>query len=143
MCALVQAVRKLKIVAAGPGLGESANPMHIIRTAADNPPIQIPPAKDSRPGTSSASSEFDASFGQRRRIAEDPATQVEDDRPPQAGYEYYGEEDIDRQLSGSPMSGGVVRNESGQQRANVEMNRSHTFGKRKKQPQDLEKGGQM
>src|ERR1700738_2390538 len=113
MCALVQAIRKLGIVAGGPGIGEATNPMHIIRTTPDPPHFNSSDyTNGSRPGTSgTTSSDFDSSFGQRRRMAEDPSTRIDDDRQRQQPqqpqqqqqqhiFEYYTEDDLDRQLSG-------------------------------------------
>src|ERR1700694_772020 len=99
MCALVQAIRKVGIVAGGPGVGEAKNPMYIVKTIGE-----IPSSSDSRPGTSSSHKDFlsDSAMGGKRLVAEDPSTQVEDDRPLQQGFAYYTEEDLDKQLSGTP-----------------------------------------
>lgn len=138
MCALVAAIRKLGIVAAGPGLGDAANPMHILR---DIPALsQRPGSSDSRPGTSSTS-DFDASLGQRRRVAEDPATQVEDDRRPLAGFEYYTEENLNRQLSGTTAVRTGSEERQPQQQGGVE--RGVSFGRRRRVTSDLEKGPQQ
>src|ERR1700738_839736 len=116
MCALVQAIRKLGIVAGGPGIGEATNPMHIIRTTPDPPHFNSSDyTNGSRPGTSgTTSSDFDSSFGQRRRMAEDPSTRIDDYRQRQQPqqqqqqhiFEYYTEDDLDRQLSGRTEVGG-------------------------------------
>jgi hypothetical protein len=130
MCALVQAVRKLGIVPAGPGLGEAVNPMHIVRDSASSRD------SSSRPGTASSGG-FDDSLGQSRRVVEDPTTQVDDDRQPQLGFEYYREESLERQLSGTA----AVRRDDGVRRDGDTIERGRSFGRRRKQvPGDLEKG---
>lgn len=131
-------IRKLGIVAGGPGLGDAANPMHILRDVPALPERPGTHTSESRPGTSS-SSDFDSSLGQRRRVAEDPATQVEDDRRPLAGFEYYTEENLDRQLSGTT----AVRtgsDERQQQQQQGGMERGISFGRRRRVTNDLEKG---
>jgi len=95
MCALVQAIRKVGIVAGGPGIGERKNPMHIVRVDSDSPhhtPSETPPE---RPTTSSSNSFFDSSFGQKQRASVDPATQVEDDDRTEAQMpsRFYGDLD--------------------------------------------------
>jgi hypothetical protein len=135
MCALVAAIRKLGIVAGGPGLGDVKNPMHILRDSV----AARPGTSGSRPGTSS-SSDFDSSLGQRRRVAEDPATQVEDDRRPLVGFGYYTEENLNRHLSGTA----AVRtaSEERQQQQQGGMERGGSFGRRRRVTSDLEKGPQ-
>jgi hypothetical protein len=129
-------------VAAGPGLGDAANPMHILR---DVPALPERPGagarmSESRPGTSS-SSDFDSSLGQRRRVAEDPATQVEDDRRPLAGLEYYTEENLDRQLFGTTaVRTGSDERQQQQQQQQGGMERGVSFGRRRRVTNDLEKG---
>lgn len=131
MCALVQAIRKVGIKAGGPGVGDAANPMHIVRTSAlaalaqKQLPIEIP-----------SSSEDETSLSQKRRIVEDPTTELDDDRQPQSGYEYYGEESLDEQLSE------ITANEG--QRGCRAIDRGKSFGRRRKHvPEDLEKGRQV
>lgn len=149
MCALVQAIRKLGIVAGGPGIGDAANPMHIIRTVGDQPAASSGSNNDSRPNTSgTAASEFDSSFGQRRRMAEDPSTHIDDDRQPtqqQQIFEYYRGNDLDRLLSGTTATGSALRGseergEAQKQQADIE--RGKSFGRRRRHNQigDLEKG---
>jgi len=140
MCALVQAIRKIGIVGGGPGIGGAANPMHIVRTVG-SPPSTAGTAAD-RPSTSS--SDFDPSFGQRKRVVEDPSTQIDDNdgqRLP-AELSYYTEENLDRHLS----NGGTVRQGNGDDRLQsplADVNRGKSFGRRKRQVQrDLEKGEQ-
>jgi len=145
MCALVQAIRKLGIVAGGPGLGDPSNPMHIVRKTSDSPaPAAASSNSDgSRPGTSG--SEFDSSFGQRRRMAEDPSTHIDDDRrpalPQQQIFEYYAEDDLDRQLSGTTAARASGSEElEGRERGDME--RGKSFGRRRRRVEiaDLEKG---
>ena len=129
MCALVQAIRKVGVVGSGPGLGAAANPMHIIR---DVPKEDLQSSKD---GPSSP--ESDTSLEQERRIAEDPSTQVDDDREPQLRYEYYEEEVLDRQLPGELSH---KRDNLGADR-DADIQRGKSFGRRRRQvPTDLEKG---
>jgi hypothetical protein len=132
MCALVQAIRKVGIVGGGPAIGDAAKPMHIVRT--------IGTGSSQSPSNRPPSSKGDTSFGQSRRIVEDPTTQVDDDRPAQSGYEYYEEYSLDRQLTGTTSINQIE--EEALQRNNedvVEMGKS--FGRRRKQvPVDLEKG---
>jgi hypothetical protein len=133
MCALVQAIRKVKIGAGGPGLGDAKNPMHIIKTAAH--------AANARPrhspSDSHSSTDKDTSFGQERRIVEDPSTQVDDDQQPPSGYEYYNEETLERRLSGTT----ATRASDEDLGRNRDIERGRSFGRRRKQVQaDLEKG---
>ena len=132
MCALVQAIRMVGIVAGGPAVGEAANPMHIVRTTG---------VSNSQPPPDRPSSNYggDTSFGQSKRIVEDPTTQVDDDRQPQTRYEYYKGDGLDRQLSGTPT---VRQNDESLQR-NEDIERERSFGRRRKPTQvDLEKGRQ-
>lgn len=133
MCALVQAIRKTGIVGGGPGIGDAANPMHIVRTAG-------PSSSQQSISDSPSSSSLDGSFGQNRRIVEDPTTQVDDGRPPQTGYQYYGEESLDRQLSGTT----AIRQDDEPLQRNEDMERGRSFGRRRKTVRvvDLEKGQQ-
>lgn len=136
MCALVQAIRKTGIVGGGPGLGAAANPMHIVRT------VDMGNKSQSTLDIPSTSLE-DTSFGQSRRIVEDPTTQVDDDRPAQqGGYEYYSEDNLDGQLlSGTTAVKQQIEEEALQQR-NEEIERGRSFGRRRKTVRvvDLEKG---
>jgi hypothetical protein len=157
MCALVQAIRKLGIVAGGPGIGDAANPMHIIRTITDptNPTISSSSDNNtSRPGTSdTTTSEFDSSLGQRRRMAEDPTTHIDDERDSlsqqqQQILEYYTEDDLDRQLSGMTTTAAAAAGRASGteewegQRQQGDMERGKSFGRRRRHVQigDLEKG---
>src|SRR5579859_377391 len=130
--------------------------MHIVRTvggdnypAVPNIPSSGPDNNGSRPGTSgTTSSEFDSSFGQRRRMAEDPNTHIEDDRQPsqqQQIFEYYTEDDLNRQLSGTTASASGARGSGGSEermQAQADMERGKSFGRRRRPAQigDLEKG---
>lgn len=130
MCALVSAVRKAGIVASGPGLGHVKNPMHIVRD------LGAESSSSDRPGTSSGI-EVDPSFGQKGRAAEDPTTQVEDDRQPQLGLGYDGEDRIGPQLRGNA----AVRLDDQGWSTDRDIERGKSFGRRRKQVQnDLEKG---
>lgn len=134
MCALVQAIRKVGIVGGGPGIGNAANPMHIVRTSGV-PSRQSPPDRPSSMGGD------DMTFGRKRSIVEDPTTQVDDDdyddRKLPLGYEYYNEESLESQLSGTT---GLRPGEEALRRE-VDMDRGKSFGRRRKQiPDDLEKG---
>ena len=80
-------------------------------------------------------------FGRKRSIVEDPTTQVDDDdyddRKLPLGYEYYNEESLESQLSGTT---GLRPGEEALRRE-VDMDRGKSFGRRRKQiPDDLEKG---
>lgn len=131
MCALVQAVRKVGIVGGGAGIGAAANPMHIVRTSGV-PNIQSPPDRPS------GMDGDDMTFGEARRIAEDPTTEMDDDRPP-VRYEYYNEETLESQLSGTT---GLRPSQEALRREGV-IDRGRSFGRRRKQvPDDLEKGPQ-
>ena len=144
MCALVQGIRKVGITAGGPGLGDSKNPMHIVRDSPSTGNTTLLPSErlSSRPPTSDA----DMSFGQNRRVVEDPSTNIDDGRQQvrqeQLAYAYYNEDELDRQMSGtSPTMGGLRADQAFQQRDEIERGRS--FGRRRKQvPGDLEKGAQ-
>ena len=132
MCALVQAIRKVGILSGGPGIGEAANHMHIVRTTG-MPNVQSPPH-----GPSSMDGD-DMTFGQKRRIVEDPTTQVDDDRQPPMGYEYYNAETLESQLSGTT----GLRPHEDVLRQEGDIGRGSSFGRRRKQvPHDLEKGPQ-
>jgi hypothetical protein len=137
MCALVQAIRKVGIAAGGPGLGDPKNPMYIIKESHGNFPH--PGSSDSRPDTSSSHKDFVDESEAKRLVAEDPSTQVDDDRPMKEGYSYYPEERLERQLAGTT----ETRRPEGQdplvQRSDLDRGRS--FGRRRKKVQiDLEKG---
>ena len=136
MCALVQAIRKVGIVAAGPGYGDPTNPMHIVQATAAEVPRSTDRKPTGRPDTSSSHDEFvDDSAGAKRRVAEDPTTQV-DDRPAQTAaqqFAYYAEENLDRQMSGTS---GV----SGRHLSPADVERGRSFGRRRKATGDLEKG---
>jgi hypothetical protein len=137
MCALIQAVRKVGIVGGGPGVGEAKNPMYVIKTIGE-----LPSSDDSRPNTSSSHKEFvnNGAMGGKRRMAEDPATQVDDDRPSQQGFTYYAEEDLNKQLSGTTEEKERVSEERVMR--DTDIDRGKSLGKRRKQVQDLEKGPQ-
>src|SRR5271169_2191781 len=93
MCALVKAIRKVGIVASGPGLGDAKNPMHIVKNVE-----AVGNNLEDRPSTSS--SEFDVSLGQQKRVVEDPATHVEDDHRQSVDLQYYTiAETVEPQLS--------------------------------------------
>jgi hypothetical protein len=131
MCALVQAIRKVGIIGGGPGIGNAANPMHIVRTSGV-------PSRQSPPDTGGD----DMTFGRKRSIVEDPTTTVDDDdydddRKLPSGYEYYNEESLESQLSGTT---GLRPGEEALRRE-ANMDRGRSFGRRRKQaPDDLEKG---
>jgi hypothetical protein len=133
MCALVQAIRKTGIVAGGPGIGAAANPMHIVRTSGSE---SVPAPTSDRPSTDDG----DTSFGQNRRIVEDPTTQVDDDKQPELVCRYYNEESLDWQLAGTT----AIRLHEGEVRGNGgDMEQGKSFGRRRIQsPADLEKGPQ-
>ena len=138
MCALVSAVRKIGIVAGGPGLGDAANPMHIVRTTEAVHPSQTP--STDRPSTSS--SEFDPSLGQKKRVVMDPATQVDDDQGLPEELTYYTEENLERHLSvAGDMRSGVADGRNLQSPPQVAVQRGKSFGRRRRQVNDdLEKG---
>jgi hypothetical protein len=124
----VQAIRKVGIKAGGPGLGDASNPMHIVRTSAM--------VQNQTPSEKPSSYEDDTSFDEKRRIVEDPTTQIDDDREPRSGYEYYSEESLDEQLSG------ITANEG--PRGYGDIDRGKSFGRRRKRaPDDLENGRQV
>ena len=129
MCALVQAVRKVGIVGGGPGIGAAANPMHIVRTSG----VANSQSSPDRPSTMDS----DMTFGEKRRIVDDPTTELDDDRQPPLGYEYYNEETLESQLSGTT---GFRPNEESLRREG-DIDRGRSFGRRRKQvADDLEKG---
>jgi hypothetical protein len=136
MCALVQAIRKIGIVGGGPGIGDAANPLHIVRTTEST----AAPSTTDRPGSSDT--EVDSSFGQKSRAIEDPSTQLEDDQRLPEELSYYTEENLERHLSNA----GAQRQESvatGLREPQIDINRGRSFGRRKRQVQDdLEKGSQ-
>jgi hypothetical protein len=138
MCSLVQAIRKIGIVGGGPGIGDAANPMHIIRSVES---ATTTSSTTARPSTS-GSSDFDPSFGQRRRAVEDPSTRIEDDTRLPEEMTYYTEENLQRHL---PREGteGQETAATGLQVQPADVTRGKSFGKRKRQVQgDLEKGPQ-
>ena len=139
MCALIQAIRKVGIVAGGPGLGDAKNPMHIVR---DSPVAAKAPTEKhpTRPSTADA----DTSLGQNRYVVEDPSTNIDDGRrqlrQEQLAYTYYGEDQLDRQVSGTFAAEGL-RVDDGV--GGDDISRGKSFGRRRKQVQaDLEKGPQ-
>lgn len=132
MCALVQAVRKVGIVGGGPGIGAAANPMYIVRTSGVS-------NNQSPPDRPSSSDGDDMTFGQKRSIVEDPTTEVDDDRQPPLGYEYYSAQSLESQLSGTA----GVRSGKEALRREGDIDRGRSFGRRRKQgADDLEKGPQ-
>jgi len=137
MCALIQAIRKVGITASGPGLGDPKNPMHIVRDSTSSNSTLSSDKPSSRPPTSDA----DLSFGQQRRIVEDPSTNIDDGRQQvrqeQLAYAYYNEDELDRQ---TPTTGLNVD----QRFRGEDIERGKSFGRRRKQVQgDLEKGSQI
>jgi hypothetical protein len=138
MCALVQAIRKLGIVAGGPGLGDPKNPMYIVRESPAD--ISLSTSSSSRPGTSSSHKDFIDESREKRLVAEDPSTQVDDDLPTKEGYTYYPEERLGRQSAGTTeVRGREESQERGVQQSDIDRGRS--FGRRRKKVQiDLEKG---
>lgn len=140
MCALVSAVRKIGIVAGGPGLGDPANPMHIVRTTEAAHASQTP--STDRPSTSA--SDFDPSLGQKKRVVMDPATQVEDDQRLPEELTYYTEENLERHLSiAGDIRSGVADGRNIQSPQQADVQRGKSFGRRRRQVHDdLEKGPQ-
>src|SRR5271170_1636647 len=144
MCALIQGIRKVGIVAGGPGLGDPKNPMHIVRDSPStgaSTTLHPSERQSSRPPTS----DTDMPFGQQRRVVEDPSTNIDDGRQQirqeQLAYAYYDQDELDRQMSGTSPTMGGLRADQGFQRDDIERGRS--FGRRRKQvPGDLEKGAQ-
>jgi|SRR5271156_2719291 len=146
MCALVQVIRKVGIVASGPGVGDPKNPMHIVRVdSAQHSPSATPSSE--RPTTSSSNSYFDSSFGQKQRVGLDPATQVDEDDRTQAQMpsRFYQDLDsrqqmrsvriVDREAEGLRPAGTGVDGDG------VEVERGASFGRRRKTTNaDLEKG---
>ena len=127
-------------MAGGPGLGDAKNPMYIVR---DSAPTSTGPSSSERRSSRPSTSDADMSFGQKRRVVEDPSTNIEDGRQQvrqeQLAYAYYNEEELDRQVSGTSIAG--LRVDEGISRDDIA--RGKSFGRRRKQVQgDLEKGPQ-
>jgi hypothetical protein len=145
MCALVQAVRKLGISSGGPGLGAAVNPMHIVR---DNP-VKTSSRPPSRPGTSSSqSSDFDPSFGQQKRVIDNPLAQLGDD---DSNTHWDLEDYQDSKKSEKQLSDTTDVNDNGGESttkvqvvdlsSNQDIRRGKSFGRRRKPVQrDLEAG---
>jgi hypothetical protein len=128
MCALVQAIRKVGIVGSGPGLGDPKNPMHIIRTRDSARPASSGAAPPDQPFRG------DTSFGERAQVVNDPVTEIDDDRSPNAQYEHYNPDTLERRVDeaeaeerlGAPVA---------------QFDRGKSFGRRRKRvASDLEKG---